>query len=82
VAVARGLVNEPSFLLVENLDGSLAGEELQAFVDLLHRVGEHFGVTIVATSSLGFPLLWPQRVLDIADGAITSDVDLPAGGGA
>jgi lipoprotein-releasing system ATP-binding protein len=81
VAVARGLVNEPSFLLVENLDGTLAGEELQAFVELLHRVGEHFGVTIVATASLGFPLLWPQRVLDIADGAITNDVDLPPGGG-
>ena len=81
VAVARGLVNEPSFLLVENLDGTLAGEELQAFVDLLHRVSEHFGMTIVATASLGLPLLWPQRVLDIADGAITNDVDLPPGGG-
>jgi lipoprotein-releasing system ATP-binding protein len=76
VAVARGLVNEPSFLLVENLDGVLAGEELQAFVDLLHRAGERFGTTIVATASPALPLLWPHRVLDIVGGAITSDVEL------
>ncbi len=76
VAVARGLVNEPSFLMVENLDGTLAGEELHAFVELLHRVGERFGTTIVATASPTLPLLWPQRVLDIAGGAIAGDVEL------
>jgi lipoprotein-releasing system ATP-binding protein len=76
VAVARGLVNEPAFLLVENLDGALAGEQLQSFVELLHRAAERFGTTIIATASPALPLLWPQRVLDIAGGAIISDVDL------
>jgi lipoprotein-releasing system ATP-binding protein len=76
VAVARGLINEPSFLMVENLDGTLAGEELQAFVELLHRVSEHFQTTIVATASPALPLLWPQRVLDLSEGVITRDVEL------
>lgn len=80
VAVARGLVNEPAYLIVENIDGALAGEELHAFVELLNRVCDRFGTTIVASASPSFPLLWPQRVLDLADGAITSDVDLPGGG--
>ena len=62
--------------MVEDLDGTLAGEELHAFVELLHRAGERFGTTIVATASPALPLLWPQRVLDIADGAIASDVEL------
>jgi len=76
VAVARGLINEPSFLLVENLDGALAGGDLHAFVELLHRVGEAFGTTIIATASPALPLLWPHRVLDIADGVINGDVEL------
>ena len=76
VAVARGLVNEPSFLLVENLDGVLAGEDLQIFVELLHRAGERFGTTIVATASPDLPLLWPHRVIDMAEGVIVGDVEL------
>jgi ABC-type lipoprotein export system ATPase subunit len=76
VAVARGLINEPSFLIVENLDGTLVGEELQAFIELLHRAVERFGTTIIATASPALPLLWPQRVIDIADGAIVNDVEL------
>jgi len=76
VAVARGLVNQPSFLMVESLDGVLAGEDLHAFVELLHQASERFGTTIIATASPALPLLWPQRVLDIAEGAITGDVEL------
>jgi hypothetical protein len=46
----------------------------------LHRAGERFGTTIVATASLALPLLWPQRVLDIAAGVIIRDVEFPPGG--
>jgi ABC-type lipoprotein export system ATPase subunit len=76
VALARGLINEPSFLMVEDLDGTLAGDDLHLFVELLHRVCERFGTTIVATASPALPLLWPQRVIDMVDGAITRDVEL------
>lgn len=76
VALARGLINEPSFLMVENLDGALTGEDLHFFVELLHRACERFGTTVVASASPSIPLLWPQRVIDMADGAITRDVEL------
>lgn len=76
VALARGLINEPSFLMVEDLDGTLAGDDLHVFVELLHRACERFGTTIVATASPALPLLWPQRVIDMADGIITRDVEL------
>jgi len=76
VAVARGMINEPSFLLVENLDGTLVGDELTAFGELLHRVTETYGTTVVATASPAIGLRGRLRVLDIADGVITGDADL------
>lgn len=62
--------------MVEDLDGSLTGEDLHFFVELLHRACERFGTTIVASASPSLPLLWPQRVIDMADGAMTRDVEL------
>lgn len=76
VAVARGMINEPSFLLVENLDGTLVGDELAAFSELLHRVTETYGTTVVATASPAVSLRGRLRVLEIADGALAGDADL------
>ena len=73
VAIARGLVNEPIALLVENIDGVLAGPELGDFVDLLRRAAATFGPAIVATASPAMKTQPGDRVLDIADGAITRD---------
>jgi ABC-type lipoprotein export system ATPase subunit len=76
VAVARGLVNEPAFLIVEQLDGALAGDDLRSFMEVLHRVCETFGTTIIASAS---PSIMPapgDRVIEIADGAIAFDSDL------
>jgi ABC-type lipoprotein export system ATPase subunit len=75
VAVARGMINEPSFLLVENLDGTLVGDDLTAFSELLHRVTETYGTTVVATASPAISLRGRLRVWDVADGAITGDAD-------
>ncbi len=76
VAVARGMINEPSFLLVENLDGALVGEDVSAFATLLHRVTDTYGTTVIATASPAVPLRGRLRVLDIADGLLASDTDL------
>jgi ABC-type lipoprotein export system ATPase subunit len=76
VAVARGLVNEPSFLIVEQLDGALAGEDLQGFIAVLHRVCETFGTTVIATASPSILLAAGDRVLEIMDGTITFDSEL------
>ena len=75
VAVARGMINEPSFLLVENLDGTLVGDDLAAFSELLHRVTETYGTTVVATASPAVSLRGRLRVLDIVDGALAGDAD-------
>lgn len=76
VAVARGLINEPSFLLVENLDGILNSEELSHFVNLLRRAGEAWQTTIIATASHAVSLPMGARVLDISDGSIAGDSEL------
>ena len=73
-AVARGLINEPSFLFVENLGSELNDEDLAAFVDLLQRVSE--SSTVIATASPERPLRGRIHVLDVADGAIVAETEL------
>ncbi|HSI12881.1 MAG TPA: ATP-binding cassette domain-containing protein [Chthoniobacter sp.] len=73
VAIARGLVNAPIALLVEEVDGVLAGPEVEDFVSLLRRVATTFGVAIVATASPEMKTLASDRVLDIAHGVIARD---------
>ena len=76
VAVARGLVNEPSFLIVEQLDGALAGEDLQGFTAVLHRVCETFGTTVIASASPSIVPDASDRVIEIVDGMIAFDSEL------
>jgi ABC-type lipoprotein export system ATPase subunit len=73
VAMARGLVNEPAALLVENLDGVLAGAELENFVELLRKAAATFGAAIIATASPDFKTQPGDRVLDIGNGVIVRD---------
>jgi ABC-type lipoprotein export system ATPase subunit len=77
-ALARGLVNEPSCLLLEDFNGALGDAELQAFFDVVRRAREAFGTTIIASASPALPLADGERVLDIAQGRIAADSDLPA----
>ena len=73
VALARGLVNEPAVLMVENLDGTLVAEELQEFVELLRKAAGAFDTVVIATTSPDFQPQAGDRVLDIVDGAIARD---------
>ena len=75
VAVARGLVNEPSFLVVENADGVLAGEDLLGFAELLLRACEEFGVTIIATALAALPIARSQRLLEVDAGVIAAETE-------
>jgi ABC-type lipoprotein export system ATPase subunit len=75
-ALARGLINEPSCLIVENLDGALTGEELLLFLDMLRRACETFGTTVIASASATVPLIGGERVLDIVEGRIVADSEL------
>ena len=73
VALARGLANEPAILVVENLDSTLAGEELAGFAALLRRVPAEFGTTVIATASPAFAVEKDDRVLEFARGVIVRD---------
>ena len=75
-ALARGLVHEPPILLVEELDQTLAGDELSRFADLLRRASWEFGVTVVATASPALPSKPADRILEIAGGVIQRDSEL------
>ena len=73
VALARGLVNEPVALLVEELDSVLAGVELEEFVQLLRKAAVTFGTAIFATASPDLKTQAGDRVLDIDHGVIARD---------
>lgn len=75
-ALARGLVNEPSCLLVENLDGVLAGGDLQSFLEVLRKARAAFGTTIIASASPAISLAGGERVLDMVAGRIAGDSEL------
>ncbi|HEY3898646.1 MAG TPA: ATP-binding cassette domain-containing protein [Chthoniobacter sp.] len=73
VAVARGLVNDPAVLMVENLDGTLTGIELEQYLTVLRNAAAALGPAIIATASPALKVLDGDRVLDIHQGAIARD---------
>lgn len=73
VAVARGLVNQPAALMIENIDGVLQGVELEQYLELLRRIAASLGVAIVATASPELITQPGDRVLEVADGLIIRD---------
>jgi predicted ABC-type transport system involved in lysophospholipase L1 biosynthesis ATPase subunit len=78
VALARGLINEPSVLLVEEIDGTLTGEELDVFAMLLRRVPAEFGTTVIATASPAFARKKEDRVIELVRGSVVRDSALLA----
>lgn len=73
VALARGLVNEPAALLVENLDAVLSGSDLEDYVELLRKAAAVFGMPVIATASPNLKTQPGDRVLEICDGVIARD---------
>lgn len=76
VALARGLVNDPAIFMVENLDGVLAGEELEQYLTVLRNAAVALGPAIIATASPDLKTLPGDRVLDIHQGAIVRDSEV------
>lgn len=76
VALARALVNEPVALLIEQLDGALAGDDLSAFAAIARGAATRFGIAVIATASPAFPSRSSDRVIEIADGEVRADSEL------
>ena len=74
LATAEALVeNSEAGYFVEELDGVLAGAELDEFVELLRKAAVTFGAAIVATTSADLKTQAGDRVLDINQGVIVRD---------
>ncbi len=82
VALARALVNEPTFLLAESADGALDGDDLAAFAKLLRQAVDERGVTLVATATTPAFIELADRVLEFGNGRIARDSQPVAFGGA
>lgn len=72
-ALARALSTEPGALLVESLEAFEDPEHAHRFAVLLRRIQAELGVTVVATTMLGFSRLAGDRLLTMAEGRLESD---------
>ncbi len=70
VAVARALMNRPSLVLADEPTGNLDSKTGEAILDLLWRLREESGTTLVMVTHDEHVATRGERVLEIADGRI------------
>ncbi|HTS19020.1 MAG TPA: ABC transporter ATP-binding protein [Verrucomicrobiae bacterium] len=70
VAVARALMNRPALLLADEPTGNLDAKTGEAILDLLWRLREKSGTTLVMVTHDQHVAKRGERVLEIADGKI------------
>jgi predicted ABC-type transport system involved in lysophospholipase L1 biosynthesis ATPase subunit len=70
VAIARALMNRPSLVLADEPTGNLDSKTGEAILDLLWRLREESGTTLVMVTHDEHVATRGERVLEIADGRI------------
>ncbi|HVM61691.1 MAG TPA: ABC transporter ATP-binding protein [Verrucomicrobiae bacterium] len=70
VAVARALMNRPALLLADEPTGNLDARTGEAILDVLWRLREESGTTLVMVTHDQHVATRGERVLEIADGVI------------
>jgi putative ABC transport system ATP-binding protein len=70
VAIARALANEPQLLLADEPTGALDSETGGQILELLHRVRDEHGMTILLVTNDGGVAGQAERVLRIRDGML------------
>ena len=73
VAIARSLANEPSLLLADEPTGNLDSENAHAILDLIIRLEQEQGRTMVLVTHDPTIAERAQRILRMKDGRIVSD---------
>ena len=74
VAVARALVNEPTFMLADEPTGNLDSKTGRSIVELLQRMNRNLGTTtIVVTHNLELANV-TDRVIHLKDGVVSRDL--------
>ena len=78
VAIARSLANEPSLLLADEPTGNLDSENAHAVLDLIIRLQQEHGRTMVMVTHDPTIAQRAGRILQMMDGRIISDQSLGA----
>ena len=73
VALARALVGEPALLFADEPTASLDAQNGQAVMDLLHRLVQDRGVTLVIVTHDNRILHFADRILSLEDGRLVGE---------
>jgi putative ABC transport system ATP-binding protein len=79
VAIARALVGRPSLLLADEPTGNLDSHTGAEILDLLFRLREVHGMTIIVATHDRQVAARCDRVIRLRDGAVVEDIDLSGG---
>jgi ABC-type lipoprotein export system ATPase subunit len=72
-ALARALILEPSFVLVENLDAERGSPDSRRFEVLLRQACAQFRLSVIATVTPDFTAESTDRVIAMGNGVVLSD---------
>lgn len=73
VAIARALINEPSILLADEPTGNLDSRSGQEIIQILHRLNETSGITVIIVTHGEEVAQHAQRIISMRDGEIVTD---------
>jgi putative ABC transport system ATP-binding protein len=77
VAIARALVNHPSILLADEPTGNLDSRTSVEIMDILQRLNEDEGLTVVLVTHEPDIAAYAQRALEFRDGKMKRDTRVP-----
>ena len=73
VGIARALVKSPTILMADEPTGNLDSRSSQEIIDILHRLNQEEGITVVVVTHERDIAASTQRVVSMLDGRIVSD---------
>jgi putative ABC transport system ATP-binding protein len=73
VGIARAIVGKPKLLLADEPTGNLHSEQGKQIMDLLKKLNEEEGITIIQVTHNEEFARYGKRIIRIADGMIASD---------
>jgi len=76
VAIARALVNRPAILLADEPTGNLDSRTAVEIMDILQRLNEEEGLTVVLVTHENDIAQYTQRALEFRDGKLRQDAEV------